>query len=179
MRKKVVIAAIIIIVLAVSSLAVGYYWTNLRNNQTDTSWVETAKNLLGNYHSYINETQPANSPITMSFIRMYYRLENGTSGLLYYGDGDTLSIYLTNLLKQASTKEDTMNWNQVHEILSTSKALTLSYRAGSAPGTFSEVTSKYNVAYFILDSQNEDMKGTIIAEFSSDRFDVLALSKLP
>ncbi len=177
LKKRTVLLILGLVILAISFAWIGYDW--LRNNSVDTSWVETADNLMGNYHSCINDTGGWNSPITMSFIRMYYRVENGTDGLLYYGDGDTLSIYLTNLLKQANIQKGTMNWNQVHEILSFSKALILTYRAGSAPGTFSDVMRKYNVAYFIVDSQNEDMKGTIIAEWSTDRYDILAVSKLP
>jgi hypothetical protein len=174
MNKKTVIVIGAIVVLAVSFAVVGYNW--YRNSQVDTSWVETANGLLSNYHSYINDTGGWNSPITMSFIRMY-TVGNGSSGLIYYGDGDKLSIYLTNLLKQANIQKGTVNWNQAEAILSSGKSVELTYRAGSAPGTFSDVPRKYNVAYFILDSQNEDMKGTIIAEGSTDRFDILAVSK--
>ncbi len=175
LRRKLLVAAAVIIAVSISSIAVAYYWTN----QIDTSWIETVNNQLESYHSYVNETQAANSPITMAFIRMYYRFENGSSVLLYYGEGDTLSIYLTNLLGQANIQKGTLNLSQANEIQSSSRALILTYRAGSAPGIFNAVAFKYGAAYFILDNKNQNLKGTILAELSgTERFNVLALGKL-
>ncbi len=155
--KKLFMAAVIIILLAVFSLEVGYFLTNPRNSQTDTSWIETANNLLQNYSSsnYINSTE--NPGLYLAYLRVAL-FDNGTLYFLHVGNGDNLSGYLENVLKQASV-EKAVDDSFLDNVLSVDRVVWLNYRL-----SVMRKADKYYSVYFILnDNLNAELQGKILA----------------
>lgn len=143
----------------ISFALVGYYLAN--NNQADISWVETVNNSLKDYEPYSNETQYTNPDVTLSARNMYL-VENGPEQLIYYGNGDTLSLYLGDLLKKANINKGPISEDYLDRALENDKVVILTYRSSILHIIDSE--AKYYAGYFILkDNLNDLLKGTIIA----------------
>jgi hypothetical protein len=67
--KRMVIAVVLIIVIALSDALIGYYWANLNNKQIDTSLVAKADGLAQGYQPYNNtqhNTQPNSPEVTIA-----------------------------------------------------------------------------------------------------------------
>ncbi len=174
MKKKTFIAVIIILVLAISFLLVGLYWANLGNHQIDTSWVAKAKELAKNYSPITtNFTTP---DVAISYCNMYL-VRNGSEQLIYYGNGDTLSKYLGDLLNGPTIDKGTVSQDYLDKVLAKDEVVILGYRKSIfAP---SHPTAKYYMGYFILeDNLNQGPFGTIIGrEISTSNLHLLAIHR--
>lgn len=173
--KRIAIAVVLITVIALFGALIGYYWANLNNKQIDTSWVAKAEGLVQNYQPY-NNTQSNSPNVTLAYCSMYL-VENGTEQLIYYGNGDTLSTYLGELLKNATIQKGTINQDHLDKVLATDRVVLLSYRISILH--MSDPTAKYYMGYFILeDNLNEGLEGTIIArDISSNNLSLLAVRR--
>jgi hypothetical protein len=173
LKRSKVIAIFVIAIFAVSLILVAY--DSYRNTQVDTSWVETANNMLKDYPSFINVSQ-LNDPSALMMTTQLHLIENGTDGLLHFGSEDNLTKYLINLLKQASIQKGTISQEQLNKILASGKAVEITFRF------FLEVPPHhYNPTYFIVESnQNQGLSGAIIVkDGQSPTLNILAVSKLP
>ena len=159
MKRKIALAVGVLVVLSFTFSFLGYYW--YLHSQVDLSWIEPANNLLRNYKAYPNETQYTNPEVTLSARNMYL-VENGSEQLIYYGNGDTLSLYLGDLLKEANMQKGPVSEDYLSKVLANDKVVTLRYRSSILHIIDSE--TKYYTGYFILeDNLNDSLKGTIIA----------------
>ncbi len=179
MIRRLVVGVAVIAVLSISLLAAGYYWANNEQQldaQIDTSWTETVKIRLQNYQSYPESVAQSSPDVTISYCNVFVA-ENGTEQLIYYGNGNELSSYLGELLKDATLQKGTASEELVNRVLENDTVVILTYRASVLH--LMNPDAKYYKAYFILqDNLNEGLKGTIIAnEINSDHMDILAISK--
>ncbi len=127
------------------------------NPQIDSSWVETVNNLLKTYETYPNQTQYANPEVTLSACNMYL-VENGSEQLIYYGNGDPLSVYLGELLKKTNIQKNAVSEGYLDKVLANDRVIILNYRLSILHMIDSD--AKYYAGYFILeDNLSEDLDG--------------------
>jgi hypothetical protein len=157
MNKKKFVAAIAIFALLFSLVGMQSL-SALPSYQADTSWIIVAKQLVQNYQPYANTSNPE---VTLSYCNMYMA-ENGTKQLIYYGNGDTLSIYLGELLRNGTIYKGSTSEDYLDKVLANGTAIILTYRVSILATQYPE--AKYYQGCFILeDKLNEGLQGTIIA----------------
>ena len=174
MKKKLLIS-IIIAIIVVSALTVGF---SLNNKQKDESWVGSVTQTLGNYSLYPNGTEQSNPAILASYCRVYL-YENGSSGLVEFGDlnsNQTLSVYLNNLLTKVNSKLNPISADSLNRILTSDKVLEIIYRGATQQFGGQQ---KFQVGYFVLsDNLNEGLTGTVITqEVGSQSLSVWEIAK--
>jgi hypothetical protein len=143
----------------------------LPSYQIDTSWIIDAKQLVQNYQPYTNNSNPE---VTLSYCNMYMA-ENGAEQLIYYGNGDTLSTYLGDLLRNATVEKGSTSEDYLARVLANDMVVVLTYRVSILGMQHPE--AKYYQGYFILeDNLNEGLRGMVIArEMATNYLDLVAV----
>jgi hypothetical protein len=149
---------IIIIVLAVSSLAVGIYWVTLSNNQIDTSWI-------ANLTQYLDDAKPY-PQLKVDYALNAYAinlLENGTSTFVNASNGNNFSSYLLSVMSRANNQlNDSVSNDFVTKLAQNDKIVYLRSRLGT---NFTQAGTFVWDTYFVLeDNLNQGLKGTIFIE---------------
>lgn len=177
MRKIILVAivAVIVTIIAVSALAMV---ASLNTKQRDTSWVGSVNQMLENYSSYPNGTEQSNPNVLASYCRVYL-YENGTSGLIEFGDlgsNQTLSLYLNNLLNETNVQLNPISEGSLNNALANDKIVEIVYRGGTQMFGGQQ---QFSVGYFVLnDTANQGLTGTIITqEVGSSNYSVWEIAK--
>lgn len=158
MRKIALAVGIIIIVLAVSILAVGYYWSN-QPKQIDTSWVAAVRQYLDEAKPY-----PANE-ILLNYYQIFLS-ENGSEQIVQSTSVKTnLVTYLETLTGKVNTQINNMTINEefVYRVLKSDTVVTLQYRFSQ----FSPSKTVVEATFILEDKLNEGLKGKIILNQSA------------
>jgi len=162
MNKKTFMATIIIIVLAVSSLAVGYYFLDQSSKQVyfvDISWIAQVNQFL-----MIAKPYPQwKDDYTLSAytINLY---ENGTRTFVNASNGNEFTSYLLGLFLQVNRKlDDSVTDSYVTRMLEADKVVYLRSRLGERL-VQSEIDIVWDIYYVLDDNLNEQLKGTIFIE---------------
>jgi hypothetical protein len=172
--KKIVFLLFALLLIGAVLGALMFFESNKPQDNTELyAWVAPVEQMLKEAKPYPTNnslSHPANPEVLNIYLN-----QNGTQQLVYYGEGDNFSSYLTGLMEQINV-EGTQKVSEVYlgKIMQTDKVVNLNYNLTML--STEKSTQKYYSAYFVLeDNLNENLTGAILVRNVDAQFGHLRL----
>lgn len=163
LKRKFIIPSILISVGIISVALIVICQTTIPPAEVDTSWISTVEQMIENAKPYPPNNSSLSHPANPEYLNVYLQ-ENGTSRLIYYGNGGELSDYLNQLLESANLeKNHRVGELYISKVMANDKVVTLSYNL-TMLSNMADSTKRFYQGYFILqDNLDEGLSGAIFA----------------
>jgi hypothetical protein len=150
---------VLILIGAVLGALIFFEFNKPKDNLELYSWIAPVEQMLQEAKPYPTNnslSHPANPDVLNIYLN-----ENGTQQLVYYGEGDNFSRYLTSLMEQVNV-DGTRKVGEVYlgKIMQADKVVSLNYNLTML--STEKSTQKFYTAYFVInDTLKENLTGAI------------------